>query len=593
MQRVAGLLMIAVIGLLLMAGGTAGAADDTPLTLDNVYGVWGMATGPNGTPYCLVCSPPINAQSTTVENRVMYGRQIDLSCDGTPLQLKSGMGFDGSSGGASITPGELFLLGEFTHYNRPLAAFPPDDPFDFRTLSAVPLTLSLQFDSPSLTAELDYIVHLEETDNIAGTCIYAGTSICPDRISFAETLVSDTFVVDEVAYTLQIAGFTPGLFGGCLLVSNVEPVGSFITEESTDNQGCLWGRVLVAEPSISVDKTANVPTVTEGGPAGFTIVVTNTGALDLTGVGIVDNVQAEIGDTGVYEPAGACDFLTGPDKPDPDDVLAPGEAWVYGCVVEGVTRDLLNTATASGVATVDNTEIPVEDEDDATVMVNPAPTAGALNVTKQIGWGEAEMTSVNFEICITGPSYPATDCQTVTDPNGQTVQWTNLIPGAYSVGENFPGGDWLVLGNDQTVTVLPGATAWATISNIYNSAGEPPPPICDGRDLRLDLSGVIVNGGRTGQVTNNGPEACLFQIGMASYYKYNEVIDEQDIYDYQNTFFAIPSGATVTLNVGLPPCAAQVDLFYGPVLFSLDGARYGERLLAAWNIGGTDYCPRP
>ncbi len=49
-------------------------------------------------------------------------------------------------------------------------------------------------------------------------------------------------------------------------------------------------------------------------------------------------------------------------------------------------------------------------------------------------------------------------------------------------------------------------------------------------------------------------------------------------------------GQTLDLSVDVPDCAAQIDLFYGPLLLSLDGQRYGERLLASHVANGAHYC---
>jgi hypothetical protein len=49
-------------------------------------------------------------------------------------------------------------------------------------------------------------------------------------------------------------------------------------------------------------------------------------------------------------------------------------------------------------------------------------------------------------------------------------------------------------------------------------------------------------------------------------------------------------GQTLELTVAVPDCTAQIDLFYGPLLLSLDGQRYGERLLASRWIVGSGYC---
>ncbi len=65
-----------------------------------------------------------------------------------------------------------------------------------------------------------------------------------------------------------------------------------------------------------------------------------------------------------------------------------------------------------------------------------------------------------------------------------------------------------------------------------------------------------------------------FLIGMASYRKYDEIIDNQIIFDYDTDYVA--PGRSVYLQVKVPQCKFQVDLFCGPVLFSLNKTRYND-----------------
>ncbi len=67
-----------------------------------------------------------------------------------------------------------------------------------------------------------------------------------------------------------------------------------------------------------------------------------------------------------------------------------------------------------------------------------------------------------FEICITGPSFPNGDCQTISD--GETATWSDLEPGEYTVSETDPGAEWTVSGTG-AVTVNSGETASVTVTN--------------------------------------------------------------------------------------------------------------------------------
>jgi hypothetical protein len=59
-----------------------------------------------------------------------------------------------------------------------------------------------------------------------------------------------------------------------------------------------------------------------------------------------------------------------------------------------------------------------------------------------------------------------------------------------------------------------------------------------------------------------------------------EPIDTQQLFDFTEPVQVAP-GATVQLTVDVPGCAAQIDLFHGPLLPTLNGQRYGDRLIGA------------
>ncbi|MCB0033183.1 MAG: carboxypeptidase regulatory-like domain-containing protein, partial [Anaerolineales bacterium] len=106
-----------------------------------------------------------------------------------------------------------------------------------------------------------------------------------------------------------------------------------------------------------------------------------------------------------------------------------------------------------------------------------------------------------------------------------------------------------------------------------------------------DLVGQLSSDGTTGLVTNQSTALCTWEVGMASYEKYDDDIDNQVLFDYVDGV-AVAPGETVELSVELPECAVQVDLFHGPALLSLDGQRYGSRLLRARHLPGSGYCER-
>lgn len=90
-----------------------------------------------------------------------------------------------------------------------------------------------------------------------------------------------------------------------------------------------------------------------------------------------------------------------------------------------------------------------------------------------------------------------------------------------------------------------------------------------------DLSGYIFDGTK-GKVANSS-DYCSYDVGLASYEKFDEVIDNQKLFD--SDLGVIGPKSDLYLEVAVPQCAYQIDLFYGELLTSLDGQRYGERKL--------------
>lgn len=116
------------------------------------------------------------------------------------------------------------------------------------------------------------------------------------------------------------------------------------------------------------------------------------------------------------------------------------------------------------------------------------------------------------------------------------------------------------------------------------------PDPCDGRDLRADLSGAITEGGALGTITNTSGVTCTYLVGMATYEKFDEIIDNQRIFAWESRSIELAPNQQTEFRVSSPNCATQVDLFFGEVLMSLNGVRYGARLLDALHTGGTNYC---
>lgn len=108
-----------------------------------------------------------------------------------------------------------------------------------------------------------------------------------------------------------------------------------------------------------------------------------------------------------------------------------------------------------------------------------------------------------------------------------------------------------------------------------------------GCDAKHDLIGTLT-ADDTGTVINRSSH-CTYMVGLAVYQMFDENIGSQKIADWETA--QLEPGARVELTVSLPDCIVQVDLFYGPVQFSLADAQYGQRILQARKLRtGRTYC---
>lgn len=128
----------------------------------------------------------------------------------------------------------------------------------------------------------------------------------------------------------------------------------------------------------------------------------------------------------------------------------------------------------------------------------------------------------------------------------------------------------------------------ALIGFTGQAAGQDDP--CAGRNLRLDLTGSIVASGLTGTVRNISDVTCAYEIGMASYRMFDNIIDNQELFDAAAETVELGPNETFQFNIAVPDCASQVDLFYGPVLPHLNGQRYGARLLTVRFVNAGNFC---
>jgi hypothetical protein len=97
-----------------------------------------------------------------------------------------------------------------------------------------------------------------------------------------------------------------------------------------------------------------------------------------------------------------------------------------------------------------------------------------------------------------------------------------------------------------------------------------------GCDPKTDLIGQLSLTGTQATIINYSPD-CTYDIGLAAYRMFDWRLRTQAIFDW--TTATIAPGQTLLLEVELPDCAAQVDLFAGSVVLSFTNDGYRGRLL--------------
>ena len=166
--------------------------------------------------------------------------------------------------------------------------------------------------------------------------------------------------------------------------------------------------------------------------------------------------------------------------------------------------------------------------------------------------------------------------------------WDSYIK--WTVDSSFTEGDFsFTLDGDYPVgTVQALATRYSSVVRKYytgtgditgpNCSGPPPPPVCSSNPL-WDLSAAITkdpdNFDRYIGTVHNDSAACTYDIGMASYEKFDfDMSNLSDQVLFNSATAQIGPGETKKLYVNVPDCAAQIDVFFDSSHLP-DGDDYG------------------
>jgi hypothetical protein len=234
------LALFAVLALLLVTTSVVFALDFDALTA-----TWSNPVGSSGAPTCY----------NTSGGTVLFGDDDadHANCPPADPSVQSGFGFT-SGGPANFASGEVFSLGQLTHYNNQV--------FADSLLEQIQLNLNVTFSDPAHVGDFTAPVVLQETPNLASPCPFGGGQPCSDRIEVG--LSNYNFTSGGVDYQFSVVGVGPAAGGSCVYneatVSN-----AFISAENSANSACLYGRLTeLSGVYVDMDKEATPPTASPG-----------------------------------------------------------------------------------------------------------------------------------------------------------------------------------------------------------------------------------------------------------------------------------------------------------------------------------------
>lgn len=185
------------------------------LTLSGVDGDWINVVGGTNVTY-------VNGVATT------YGNMLqDQVRWGTTAGIQSGLGFTGVDTPQTFAIDEVFEIGELVHFNRPIAVG--------SNATSADLSIDLTFSDPAgIDKTFTFTFEIDETPNNTEPPSDPANN---DIIDFPFDFATQTFVIDEVAYTLRLLGFGD---------SPDNLVEQFSSVEGSDNPTLLFGVITTA-----------------------------------------------------------------------------------------------------------------------------------------------------------------------------------------------------------------------------------------------------------------------------------------------------------------------------------------------------------
>lgn len=136
----------------------------------------------------------------------------------------------------------------------------------------------------------------------------------------------------------------PGQYSNLAIVTGVDPIGRIRTDDDPSNYFGVDSRIALQKLTNSEDaNTPSGPLVAVGDTVTWTYLVTNPGNVPLANAILVDDSGTPLDPSDDFNPV----FVTGDDND--DDLLDPGETWVYTFSGPALPGQYANVAIVTGV----------------------------------------------------------------------------------------------------------------------------------------------------------------------------------------------------------------------------------------------------
>ncbi len=508
--------------------------------------------------------------------------------------------FGATSGSAiSVPPGETVTVTEYVFAVPPVTA--PVAVDDEATINGLnPVTVSVLANDFDLDGDTVLLIAATQpafgtaTLNVNGTITYTPTSTCPPATDSFTYTISDGTQTDTAIVTITqencppsavndtATTFVASLVNISVLSNDTDPDGDPLTVTATTTPA---NGTAVINPDGTIGYTPNAGYV---GTDTFTYTISDgaaTASATVT-VNVINRPPTAVDDTATTNVATPVIVAVLANDTDPD-----GQALsVTSVTVPSIGTAVINPdgtvsytppALFVGTATFQYTISDGFDSATATVTVNvinrpPSAvddlTSTPMNTLVVVSVLANDSDADGHPLTVTAVSAPANGTA-VINPDDTVI---------YTPNPAFLGIDSF------TYTISDGydtATATVTITVAENCTDADRNP-----ELHLDHEESLLlvdTGYRTGRIINRSLN-CSYEVGIASYRMFDNVIDNQELLDFETA--VIPPGRTLELTVDLADCATQVDLFYGTLLTSLVGQRYGDRLIDGLQLNVPNFC---